>query len=315
VAQTLLAWEEIQGDAETVRRLSNAQEEQLSTNVEKTKKEFIEALARSYRHLYLLGKDNRLKHLDFDGQARGSFVEQIVARLEKSEELTDKFAAHKLVPLWPATMTEWSTKAARDAFYASPLLPRLRSDDALRRTIADGVSKGTLGYGVKGSAGPQLLHFNEPLSELQVEISEDAFIVKPERAKELRAPAPPAPQSGTGPGGEARGSTGGGPAGTSGTTIKKPEPIPGGLFGNSPQQPERVGPRKVKVNAEVPYTEFHTFYTGVINPLGRTGDRVRIEITVEGESERGFSPALLEDTVGEALQKLFGSDKALTKED
>jgi len=307
-AQTLLAWEEIQGDGETVKRLNKSQEEQLAANVDKTKKEFIEALARSYRHLYLLGKDNRLKHLDFDGQARGSFVEQIVARLEKSEELTDKFAAHKLVPLWPATVMEWSTKAARDAFYASPLLPRLRSDDALRGTIADGVSKGTLGYGVKGSAGPQLTHFNEPLSELQVELSEDAFIVRPERAKELRAPASPASQPESGPGGEVLGGTGG-------TTPKKPAPSPGGLFGNSPQPPDRVGPRKVKVHAEVPYTEFHTFYTGVINPLGRTGDRVRIEIIVEAESERGFSPALLEDTVGEALQKLFGSDKALTKED
>lgn len=310
--QTLLAWEDIQGDPETVKRLSKAQVEQLGENVTKTKKEFSEALARSYRHLYLLGKDNRLKHQDFDGQNRGNFVEQILARLEKIEELTDKFAAHKLVPLWPATATEWSTKEARDAFFASPLLPRLRSDQALQRTISDGVSKGLLGYGVLRGAQVELTHFNEPLAELQVEISEEAFIVKPERAKELRAPVPPPPlvlDGGgvVGGGGSGGGDGGGGADGGSGGGY--------GPGGGGSKPPVRTGPRKVKVHAEVPYTEFHTFYTGVINALGRTGDRIRIEVTIEAESERGFSPALLEDTVGEALVRLFKTDAALTKED
>lgn len=76
---------------------------------------------------------------------------------------------------WPSAFTEWSTKGVRDAFFASPALPRLLKPTSLRRTIADGVTQGVLGYARKDASGQlKLERFGESLSEMEVEIS-DAF--------------------------------------------------------------------------------------------------------------------------------------------
>ena len=53
----------------------------------------------------------------------------------------------------PPALVEWSTKAARDAFYSSPQLPRLLNPDAIRRTISDGVAAGQLGLATKDASG------------------------------------------------------------------------------------------------------------------------------------------------------------------
>jgi len=44
-----------------------------------------------------------------------------------------------LVRQWPPAFTEWSTKAVRDAFFASPKFPLPRSPDTIKETIARGV--------------------------------------------------------------------------------------------------------------------------------------------------------------------------------
>lgn len=63
----------------------------------------------------------------------------------------------------------------------------------------------------------------------------------------------------------------------------------------------------------MPFTDFHTFYTGIINTLGRNADKIKIKISVqiEASSEAGFSPTLIEDTVKETLFNLFRSDESL----
>ena len=55
-------------------------------------------------------------------------------------------------------------------------------------------------------------------------------------------------------------------------------------------------------------------------PLGRhmaakMADVIRIHVKIEAESERGFSPALIDDNVRETLHKLFHSDEALKTEE
>lgn len=65
----------------------------------------------------------------------------------------------------------------------------------------------------------------------------------------------------------------------------------------------------------MPFTDFHTFYTGIINTLGRNADKIKIKIKIsvqiEASSEAGFSPTLIEDTVKETLFNLFRSDESL----
>ena len=189
----VLAWEDIDDDDETKSRLDESQRRTLALKVGRAANDLKEAIWRAYRRVFLLGKDNRLRD-DIDlgvitTSMADSLVEVIVNRLLKDEEITVGVGPNQLVRNWPGALTEWSTKAVRDAFFSSPVLPRLLKGDAIKRTIADGVSQKVFGYARKDQAGRlKLERFGESLSELEVEIADDVFILRKEDAHKLLEP-------------------------------------------------------------------------------------------------------------------------------
>lgn len=79
---------------------------------------------------------------------------------------------------------EWETKAVRDTFFAAPQFPRLSKPESLKRTIADGITKGLFGYADKAPDGSYVnLRFGEKTFESDVEISEDVFLLPKEVAQ------------------------------------------------------------------------------------------------------------------------------------
>jgi hypothetical protein len=193
-ARNLLAWEDIDDDEETKRRFDDGQLQLLERNRKQAGKDLDEAIFRAYRHLYLLGKDNKLRAIDLGNitsSAAASIVELYLRELGPNhrDEIVEAVGPRNLVKYWPGGMVEWSTKAVRDAFYSSPLLPRLLSADAVKRTISTGVSEGLIGLVTKDASGRlKLVKFKESLFDPDVEISDDLFIVKGEEAQKLREP-------------------------------------------------------------------------------------------------------------------------------
>ncbi len=188
----VLAWEAIEDDADTRKQLDEAQQRLLKRNFGRAKTDQKEAIWRSYRFLYLLGKDNNLRQIDL-GQVTSSMSESIVAlyvnTLSQNDEITAGVGATKLLKYWPPALTEWSTKGVRDAFFSSPQLPRLLDADTIKRTISDGVGHGIFGYATKDSSGQmKLIRFNESLAEADVDIADDVFIMKAEDARKLLEP-------------------------------------------------------------------------------------------------------------------------------
>ena len=105
------------------------------------------------------------------------------------DEIVESVPARKLEGFWPASLNEWSTKAVRNAFYSSPLLPRLLNPDQIKRSIAAAVSQGLLGYVTKDASGRlKLEKLKESLFDADVEISDDAYIIKADEAKKLKDP-------------------------------------------------------------------------------------------------------------------------------
>src|SRR5205085_5349469 len=89
------------------------------------------------------GQGNTLKVAELtqpNSSMANSLAELIINRLRADDEIADGVGAHRLVRYWPPALATWSTKAARDAFYSSPALPRLLDPNVLKRTIADGVA-------------------------------------------------------------------------------------------------------------------------------------------------------------------------------
>lgn len=194
-AQTLLAWEDIDADEEAKSRLDEAQRRLLDTNLKRAARDLKEAIFRSYRYAFLLGKDNKLKEQDFGKNTsgsieRGRIADLYVQELRRVDELVDGVGPSKLIRYWPPAMTDWSTKDVRDAFFASPALPRLLNPTSIARTIADGVSSGILGYGRRRPNGGLTLlrRPGESLAESDVEISDEVCILKPKDAQKLLEP-------------------------------------------------------------------------------------------------------------------------------
>ncbi len=91
-----------------------------------------------------------------NSSAAGSLAELYVNRLIERDEITESVGPNKLIKAWPPANKEWTTKAARDAFFSSPTLPRLLKPDAIKRTIADGVNQKLIAYAGKTSSGPMI---------------------------------------------------------------------------------------------------------------------------------------------------------------
>jgi hypothetical protein len=191
-ARNALAWEDIDDDEDTKKRIDDGQKSLLARNLKNAQRDLDEAIFRTYRHVFLLGKDNKLRPIDLGqitSSSAGSIVELILRELQRCEEVTDGISPTKLVKFWPPALVEWSTKAVRDAFYSSPQLSRLLNPDSIKRTISDGVTDGKLGYASKDATGRlKLEKFHQSLVEAEVEISDDMFILKADDAQKLLEP-------------------------------------------------------------------------------------------------------------------------------
>jgi hypothetical protein len=183
-ARKSLACEDICADVETYKRLDDSQRKQLDTDTKKAARDLKEAVWRTYKHVVRLVKDNTLQEIDLGlvhSSAAGSLTELILNRLRAQDEITESVGPSKLIKSWPPALKEWTTKAARDAFFSSPALPRLLKPDAIKRTIADGINQKLIAYAGKGAGGRYEPFIFEPdigVDETDIEISDEMVLLK-----------------------------------------------------------------------------------------------------------------------------------------
>lgn len=186
----LLAWEDIDDEASTLN-LDESQQRQLKENIHRSKRDLKESIWRSYKHVLLLGQDNAVRVIDLGlvhSSAAHSPVDHILDRLMQEGDLEKGVSANFVMRNWPPAFKEWSIKGVRDAFFASPQFPKLLYPDAVKDTVARGVTNGLLAYvGKKGDGSYEPFNFQAPLNALDVEISEEMFIIPRETAEEYLA--------------------------------------------------------------------------------------------------------------------------------
>ena len=186
-ARQFLAWQMIQEEHESGQlRLDDVQQRQLREDVGKAKGHLAESVWRAYKNVVLLGKDNELRTINLGlihSSAAASLVDLILRRLRQDGEIEDTISPNFLRRNWPA-FTEWSTKAVRDAFFASPRLPRLADPNAIKDTIVSGVREGFLAYVGKAADGRyEPFYFRTQLNPYHVELSDEMFIITAETAE------------------------------------------------------------------------------------------------------------------------------------
>jgi hypothetical protein len=289
----VLAWEDID-DEKSELRLDEAQLRQLDENLKKARRDAKEAVWRTYKNLMLLGKDGSWKTVDLGlvhSSAANSLTELMVQRLEQEGDAEKGVSPNFLTRNWPPAFKEWSTKSARDAFFASPQFPRLLNPDSIKDTITRGVENGMLGYvGKKPDGAYAPFHWKSSVALQDVEISDDMFIVQKETAEAYvaaeRGPTPPPVEP----------PVTGKPPGAPPTTTPPPPVTP----------PPATGYACVRWSGDVPPQKWMNFYTKVLSKFAAQSG-LKIGLNVQIAPDGGVSNQKV-DEIKFALRELGLAD-------
>jgi hypothetical protein len=279
--RSLLAAENVDANRER-HNLSDNQIIQLETEKSNAAKGVSQQILRTYRHVAWGGSNgNPLEILDMGQPPAGTnqnLTELVVAFSKGKRKYLAQIASILLVhptkqKVWPEDQPSLSLRALPGYFRDFTHLPMLESDNVLRQSIVDGVRAGHFALCEGTTADDaRVLHFEEAIDTTAVVLADGYLLVRPALAEQKIGPPPLEPTT---------------------TTSRDGKP------------------HRVRLDVEVPFTDFHTFYTGIINVLGRNADRIKINVEIDACSDKGFSPTLIEDTVKETLFNLFCTDGSL----
>jgi len=326
--RALLAAENVDTNRER-HNLSKTQIAQLQTEKTNASKGVRQQILRAYRHTAWGGSNGEpLKILDM-GQPPATtdqnLTDLVVAFLKDKQKYLEQLAPILLVhpkklQVWPEEEQALSLKALPNYFRQFTHLPILKDEEVLKQSIAEGVSMGTFAL-CEGTTAEdaKVVHYKEKIASTGVSLDDGHLLIRAALAEqklaEQKAKEAGATAIGTGPvGGVTVVAQPGGTSGLSATAggmglgtglVDPTEPSTKPVGGSGKKA------RRVSLDAEVPFTDFHTFYTGVINALGRNADNIKIVVKVEASAENGFNPTVIEDTVKETLFNLFRSDDLL----
>ena len=300
-ARKVLAWEEIEKELPGIS-VDKTQITQLDDNIKKSKRDLKEGVWRCFNTVALLGKSNEVRFIDLGNMhssAAASIIQFIVNELMHIDEIQTGIGPNLLVRNWPPAIQEWNTKAVRDAFFASPLFPRLLNADSVKETIARGVSNGQLAYvGKTGSGRYHPFNFKRTITAFDVEISEEMFIITKESAEAYEQAATQQAESKPAPALFSPGDSSVNPAKPS-TDETTPAQKPIGI----PTEPE---PAQLTLgliwSGEVPSQKWVKFYTMVVTKLG-SGNDLSLNVKVKCKPQGGVSQQKLEE-IKSALREL-----------
>ena len=292
-ARKSLAWRTIKDEADSLK-LTESQQTYLKEQQARSQRDLKEAVWRSYKNVLILGKDGSWKRIDLGlvhSSAAESLVKLVLTRLAQEGDIEENtVSANFLVRNWPPALSEWTAKAVRDAFFAAPQFPRLSKPEYLKRTIAEGVSKGLFGYAEKAPDGAYLnVRFGEKTFESDIELSDDVLLLPKEAAEAAKQ---------------------GLPAHALPTTEETPT-VTGSTVPTASSEPLPTL-NKLSWEGTVPPQKWMTFYTKVLSRFP-IGDELRLTVKVEVQPKEGLPKAKVDETKV-ALRQLGLNEEVRTEE-
>lgn len=297
-ARKYLAWKDIESDCAELK-LDENQQRQLVENVKRAERDLREAVWRSYKNLFLLAEDNTLRRIDLGlvhSSAAGSLVELILSRLRQEDIVVEGVSPNFLSRYWPPALPEWSTKAVRDAFYASPKFPRLLKPDAVRETISRGLDGGVFAYVGRAADGAyEPFVYKSSLRSDDVEFADDVFLIVRDRAEDyLAKKSNPEPATG-GSSSETDGASDGELSFPPSSSAEHPDRTPSGRSKRVSEPPPTAEIAGFCWTGEVTPQKWMNFYTKVLSRFA-TGGGLKLTVTAEVAPPGGTIMSKVEET-------------------
>jgi len=300
----LLAWEDI--------RENEARQEQLDNNLKTSKSDLKEAVWRAYHHVAVWGEDQKPRFIDLGlvtSSSANNLTELIIQRLRTEEIVVDQVGPNFLIRNWNPAFPAWSTRALRDAFFASPIFPRLLDAAAIKQTIAMGVSSGRLAYGHRTGEKIEVVAFKKPFDVADIEISDDVVILQPQEAERLLAEAK-APES-TKTVDRVQGGSGLVPVGPGVVQPTSTATSTGQTGSGDPPTASHAKLNALVWQGEIPPQKWSQFYMRVVGKVA-TIQGLKLSVKLDLNTQGGISPSQVED-LRAALRELGLNDAIETR--
>jgi hypothetical protein len=281
LGRELLALQEVDASAEIKDTLSEGQKRDLASKLKDTQARFSNELQIAYSHVLIPAAEG-FEHYPLGLnvlRGRGNTKQYVEEYLIENEILVNDIEPSVMVErAWPRRSNHISTADVYEAFLKFTGVELIAGKGVIRRAIAKGVTTGVFGYGL--AEYPEKLEkvrFKERLTESDVELSEEAWLVKPEiAAKMVRAEV----------GEEAK---------VKEEEVKEYE---------KGEEDEETKPKRrhIVITVEAPDGRLSEISRGVIKPLKDEGADVKVTVNVEAKGE--ISDQTLRMKVKETLQQL-----------
>jgi hypothetical protein len=293
LGRELMALQEVDASAEIKDTLSESQKRDLGSKLKDIQARFANELQIAYGQVLVPSQDG-FAHYSLGLnvlRGRGNTKEYVERFLKDNEILVDDIEPSILVSrAWPTRANYVSTADAYEAFLKYTGVELISGKGVIRRAVAKGVSTGVFGYGI--SEYPEKMEtvrFEEALSEGDVELSEKAWLVKPEIAAKMKPSAAEEAKPGEPP-------------------PRKREKGKAKEEAEEAEQPRR---RHVIISVEAPDGRLAEITRGVIKPLKDEGAEVTVEVKVDATGE--ITDQTLKMKVEETLKQL-GAKYRLSEE-
>lgn len=306
-ARTLAAMQDLEEDEHRLKRFNTEQRQQLSDRIRQSQQRLPHQLAMAFRHVLLLRSANggvELEHVDLGPAGADSTITQRVV-----EYLTgaDRLVLETLAPA--ALLSDRFTllPAEKDAIELDELLrsftrfvhlPKLGSDDVLRRCLADGVERGIFGLtsGSSWNATDAVIRFDESVDPTEIHFQPGTWLVRASAVRELIADLEPGDRD---------------------TGTDEPgryEPQPPKEPRESPGEPggadRGTGARRVTIRVRgVDAEKVRDLVRTAVLPLRAHSSSVRMDMTVRAEAAGDEIPRdTLDLVIAEGLRQLGIAD-------
>ena len=294
--RTLLAWEDIQDEADQLR-LDETQKRQLAESIKRSRRDVTEAIWRAYKNVLLLGKDNKLKRIDLGlihSSAADTLTNLIVTRLRQTDEIADGISPNTLNSELVARVQRVEHEGNPRRFLCVSAVP---ASAERGRHQGDGRARCRQRHaGVRGQGRGRVIrpfYYNTALSAADIEISDDMFVITRETAEAYIEKRKTPEQAQTGR-----------------ETIERPyaqEEVPSLSLGVSngagaPWMPGAGGEAERPTagagglcGAAIPAQKWMNFYTKVLSKFA-TGKGLKLRVSIEVRPDEGLSSHNIEDT-------------------
>ena len=196
-ARALLTWQDMYHEFQTAPEHFDEMPEyeptrilrQIADHISRAEHLLHDLVWQTYHHAALLNKNYEMEFVDVGHLEPGGLNTLPVMMLNQlrlfdyvADSVSSRFLKHNWPPEYQDTLL--STRAMRDMFFMSPNFPRLTNPDVLKDMIAKGATTGALAYvGMKVDGKYAPFFYQKPLAAADVEMSDDRFILPPDKAE------------------------------------------------------------------------------------------------------------------------------------